>query len=223
MESDAQRIENLLRQHLAMDFAWIARSVTGRSRRSLYRDLAALGYLTSFTHAGSYYTLMDIPQFDKNGLWFFKGAGFSRFGTLKNTVARLVDVSEAGYTHAELKTLLRIRVHNTLLALVLENRIVREVIEKLYVYVSPRSTQAGEQIARRRETGSAVQRDLPAIEVPVVTVIELLLEVIRAGKVLIEASEAARRLCARGIGATVKEAETVYARYGLKALKKTVQ
>jgi hypothetical protein len=46
----------------------------GRSRRSLFRDLASLGYLTSFTHAGRYYTLADIPQFDERGLWFYKTA-----------------------------------------------------------------------------------------------------------------------------------------------------
>ncbi len=54
------------------------------SRMSVFRRLKPLGYLSSFTDAGRYYTLPDIPKFDPLGLWFYQEVGFSRVGTLKS-------------------------------------------------------------------------------------------------------------------------------------------
>jgi len=66
------------------------------SRMSAFRRLRSMGYLTSFTNAGRYYTLSDIPRFDKQGLWFYQDVGFSHAGTLKATVIELVNFSAAG-------------------------------------------------------------------------------------------------------------------------------
>lgn len=51
--------------------------------------------------------------------------------------------------------------------------------------------------------------------------IEVLMEVIRAGQVLIGPAEVVQRLHGRGIQVSVGEAEQVFACYGLNALKKT--
>ena len=211
----------LLRRKQSLDFASIQKVVGGRSRRSLFRDLDSLGYLTSYTHAGRYYTLSDIPQFDEHGLWFYKGIGFSRAGTLKNTLVELIGAAEAGYTHHELRALMHIRVHNTLLALVHDKRVNREHIEKLYVYVSAQRERAQEQVARRGEWLAAGAKVAPVFEVSVITVMEVLIEVIRAGQVLIDPAEVVQRLHGRGIRVSVSEAEQVFVRYGLNALKKT--
>jgi hypothetical protein len=53
---------------------------------------------TSYNKSGQYYALPDVPRFDENGLWWFKGAYFSKYGTLKNTVVHLVGTSSAGLT-----------------------------------------------------------------------------------------------------------------------------
>jgi len=220
MNDMSTRLGRLLRRNQSLDFTSIARAAGGRSRRSLFRDLDSLGYLTSYTHAGRYYTLCDIPQFDDHGLWFHKGIGFSRAGTLKNTLVELIGAAEAGYTHLELKALMHVRVHNTVLALVQEKRVNREHIEKLYVYVSAQRERAREQVARRGEwlaAGEAAR----VFEVPVMTVIEVLMEVIRAGQVLIGPAEVVQRLHGRGIQVSVGEAEQVFVCYELNALKKT--
>jgi hypothetical protein len=221
MSEKATRLARILRRNQTMDFTSIAKAARQRSRRSLFRDLTSVGYLTSFTHAGRYYTLSDIPQFDEHGLWFYKGIGFSRAGTLKSTLGELIEDSEAGYTHHELKGLLHVRVHNTLLSLVHEKRVTREHIEKLYVYASGKLERAKEQMVRRREWLDAQKKVEPVCELPVITVIEVLVEVIRAGQVLIAAPEVVQRLRARGITVTVGEAEQVFSRYGLKGVKKT--
>jgi hypothetical protein len=221
MDETATRLARILRRNQTMDFMSIAKAAGQRSRRSLFRDLTSVGYLTSFTHAGRYYTLSDIPQFDEHGLWFYKGIGFSRAGTLKSTLVELIADSQAGYTHHELKGLLHVRVHNTLLSLVHEKRVTREHIEKLYVYASGKLERAKEQMVRRREWLDAQKKVEPVCELPVITVIEVLVEVIRAGQVLIAAPEVVQRLRARGITVTVGEAEQVFSRYGLKGVKKT--
>jgi len=69
---------------------------------SVFRRLREIGYLSSYTHTGSYYTLADIPEFDDFGLWRHQAIGFSRFGTLKATVARRAENADTGCTHAEL-------------------------------------------------------------------------------------------------------------------------
>jgi hypothetical protein len=95
------------------------------SRMSVFRRLKPLGYLSSFTDAGCYYTLQEIPKFDTLGLWFYQDVGFSRAGTLKATTIDIVHFSEAGKTPTELLNLLRLKVanslHNTLHGLIKAN------------------------------------------------------------------------------------------------------
>ncbi len=76
MNEAAAHLALLFQRNQTMDFASIAKAAGGRSRRSLFRDLASLGYLTSYTHAGRYHTLSDLPQFDEHGLVVLQGYGF---------------------------------------------------------------------------------------------------------------------------------------------------
>ena len=85
-----------------------------RSRMSVFRRLKTLGYLSSFTHAGRYYTLANLPEFDRWGLWFHRQVGFSKVGTLKATIVELVQSASDGMTPKEMRGLLRLPVSNTL-------------------------------------------------------------------------------------------------------------
>jgi hypothetical protein len=38
---------------------------------TVFRRLKALGYLSSYSHRGKYYTLLEIPEFDELGLWSY--------------------------------------------------------------------------------------------------------------------------------------------------------
>ena len=219
MVEATRSLARLLRRKRALDFLEIQAGSGGRSRRSLFRDLASMGYLTSFTHAGRYYTLADIPQFDEHGLWFHQGIGFSRAGTLKKTLVERVAVAEAGCTHRELEALLHIRVHNTLLGLVHDQLITRERIEKLYLYVSAEAKRAAAQVATRRERMDAATEE---VALPDDTVIDVLLEVIHAGKVVVAPAVVAERLRARGVPVTAAQVELVYAHYDF-TVKKTAR
>ena len=209
----------LFRRFPIVDMDTLFRILKTRSRMSTFRRLKEIGYYSSYTHTGRYYTLADIPYFDDYGLWFCQGIGFSKSVTLKATIVALVNNASAGFTHDELNNLLRIRVHNTLLSLVRESLIRRERIEKAFLYINAEPDQAAEQISRRREQLFATQKE-PFI-IPVTAVIEVLIETIHAGQVHIAPSLIADRLSARGLPITIKQVEHVFTQYKINSEKKT--
>jgi hypothetical protein len=193
----------------------------GRSQRSLFRDLAAHGYLSSYTHAGRYFTLVDIPDFDEQGLWHFQDIGFSRAGTLKETVASQVACSPAGYTHAELKRMLRVRVHNTLLDLVRQGRISRRELEDVLLYLNADADKAAEQVATRESITrirAEALRPLTSEEI-----VETLVEALRAAPEVPSPQAVSQRLVARGVKLTAVQVGQVFDAYGLVPGKKTVR
>ena len=218
--TDAKKaLATLFRKQPVVDLTTLCRTLHTNSRMSVFRRLKETGYLSSYTHRGAYYTLTDVPGFDEYGLWFHQGVGFSRNGTLRTTLVQLVDISEAGYSHRELEALLRIRVQNTLTSLIRERRLARKRIEELYLYVSVQTKRAVAQMAKRRERIIVASEELT---LPNDTVIEVLLEVVRGGKVLVTPPVVAERLRARGVPVAAAQAEQVYARYGIE-VKKTAR
>lgn len=182
-----------------------------RSRRSLFRDLSSIGYFSSYSHTGRYYTLRSVPDFDTDGLWHYQGIGFSRDGTLKSTVCRLVEVSDSGRTQHELQLRLGVRVHNPLLELVERKKLGREPIDGEYLYVAAKRAQAAAQLERRRDLQAAQPVVAPSLEV------EVLLEVIHGVRLPEpDAAKLAARLAARGIRASVAEVAAVLEHHGLK-------
>lgn len=218
-EENGEGLQKLVRRSHVVTLEDLYTALDTRSRMTVFRRLRMVDYLTSFTHGGRYYTLIDVPQFDDNGLWFFQGIGFSHAGTLKSTLVKLVVAADAGHTHNELQALLHVRVHNALLGLVRDQLISRERIEKLYLYVSAAAKRAAAQTRRRRELFAGAAETVT--EVPVVLVIEVLLELVREGPVLTAPSVVAKRLGARGISATVDQVKQVFASHGLATSKKT--
>ena len=193
----------------------------GRSRRAVFRDLSGLGYRSSFTHAGRYYTLRDIPQFDRFGLWFHRDIGFSEAGTLKQTVALQVEQTPDGRTHNELQHLLRVRVHNTLLDLLRQRRIRRERLARVYLYVSADPTRAAAQVSARKElTASLAEMLRVATDEEVV---EVLVEALRAAPEIPDPAVVAGRLVARGVRLEPHHVTQVYEEHGLSPEKKTAR
>lgn len=221
MASKASQLARIFRRKRVMDMSSLVDVVGGRSRRSVFRDLAAIGYLSSYTHTGRYYTLAHIPEFDEHGVWFFQGVGFSKVGTLKSTVAALVHAAEAGRRHDELEIIVRIRVHNTLLILVRDSSIGRKRIAGTYLYVSADQSRATEQIARRKALLAETPQGKAVL--PDTTAIEVLGEALVAGGVRIAPQVVAARLSARGVIVSSAQVEEVFSRYGIDAGKKTAR
>jgi hypothetical protein len=217
MDNHLKSLRRVLRQHKVLDISGLQRAVKGRSRRSLFRDLAALGYQTSFTHTGRYYTLQEISDFDEQGLWFYGEIGFSRAGTLKETVAQQVEETPQGRTHGELSRLLRVRVHNTLLDLVRAKRIGREPYRGRLLYVSAKAVRASEQLQYREETDRAIAEMLR------VATDEEVVEALKEAPEIPAPERVARRLVARGIRLEPHHVKQVYEEHGLVPGKKTAR
>ena len=104
---------------------------------TIYRNLKPLDYISSYSHAGKYYSLQRLAEFDRYGLWQYFDIHFSNSGTLKNTVISLLEQSESGYPAKELQEILQVTPHNVLLSLCRENQIIREQIGNNFVYFHP--------------------------------------------------------------------------------------
>lgn len=219
-QAAAKALQRLFRRSLVADIDGLFDVLQTRSRMSVFRRLHEVGYRSSYTHAGRYYTLESIPTFDDRGLWFHQDVGFSRWGTLRATLVEWMDMAPAGFTHEELEGLLHIRVHNTLLGLVHEGKVGREPFEGAFLYVSVQAARRAEQRARRTE-GPGGHSTAPVLAPA--TVIEVLVEALQAGRVRVCADVVAARLRARGIDVAVEQVEEVLGQYGVETEKKTAR
>jgi hypothetical protein len=104
---------------------------------TIHRILKQLSYVSSYSHAGKYYSLNRLAKFDPQGLWHFDDIHFSNTGTLKKTILELLNKSKNGYTAKELEEVLKVFPHNVLLALTQNNKVVRDQTENNFVYFSP--------------------------------------------------------------------------------------
>lgn len=221
-EASARALRALFRRQPAADLQALFAALGTRSRMSVFRRLREVGYFSSYSHTGRYYTLSDIPDFDAHGLWHYQAIGFSQRGTLRATVAWLVEEADSGRTHAELQALLRLEVYNTLLGLVHSGTIRREEIAAAYLYVSSDEKQARRQIEARRRQVSEAERPLLRLP-PEGVVLLVLVEALHASAGLPAPSVVAARLTARGEEVSPEQVGRVYEHFGLEPGKKTAE
>jgi hypothetical protein len=144
------------------------------SRSTVIRRLREHHYYSSYNFAGKFLTIDEVAEFDARGLWAWKGARFSRYGTLKNTVEHFVQASVRGMTHEELLTLLSVRTHNVLLDLVEAKRIQRARLGPTFVYLSSQGAAQREQILQRESQLGDVQKPAPTSRQVIATLLELI-------------------------------------------------
>ncbi len=223
--SKTEQVRRILMRKRVADQETLKRATDGRNRRSLFRDLAKLDHFSSYTHAGRFYTLPGIPEFDEHGLWFHKEIGFSQAGTLKDTVALLVKRSHAGYFHRELEGIVRVGVHNTLLDLCRSSLIQRQSLgPRRYLYLNADSEHAAQQLQQRK----AILADGPIPQPPIHVgsigaIIAILVETIHASKKLPSVAEVTRRLALRNVCVVADQVEQIWSHYGIHKQKKTVE
>jgi hypothetical protein len=146
-----QGIQNLLNRKMIAAINELKSAAGTSSTMTVFRSLTRLGYLSSYSHRGQYYTLRRIPDFDDLGLWSCRSVMFSQYGNLVETVAVIVERSEAGYTSNELEVILQVEVKHTLLQLVRQEKIARRKIESTFVYTSANAGERRRQILMRSE------------------------------------------------------------------------
>lgn len=150
----ATLLENLFEKQKVATLPELQSALGCQARMTVFRKLNALSYLSSYSHAGRYYTLPQIAQWNDRGLWFCKEIRFSKEGTLKRTVERWVAGSEGGYFELELEKGLGVMVRGTLLDLLREDRLAREKVSGRYLYGSPEAgVRLRQTLARRSQEG----------------------------------------------------------------------
>jgi hypothetical protein len=146
----ASELARLLHTKTIATMPQLKKALGTSSDATIFRKLKELSYLTSYTHSGRYYTLADIPVFDDQGLWFFRGAGFSRYGTLLSTAEALIGRSEAGWYENELTAVLQVSVKEALLGLVRQGRVAREKVGGRYLYATVDRRARKKQVLGRK-------------------------------------------------------------------------
>lgn len=178
---------------------------------SVRRFLAEVGYFSSFTHNGTWYTLRATPQFDQDGLWFHHGIGFSRAGSLTLTLVELIRLSPAGMTAEMVGEKLHCRCHSMLVQLTRNEKIARQRVGRAHLYLAADPHAADLQ--------RQVMPVLPEPHLPAEIVVLVLVEFIRTPEATFEQLASAIK---RGRGVTIKatQIEKIFSEHGLK---KTLQ
>lgn len=132
-EQGAERARKTFERRKTMTLGEVAefiRSSIHTARRRLKQWQAT----NSYNHNGRYYTLPDVPEFDSNGLWHWRGVFFSKYGNLKQTVIALVQSSVAGLDAGELGTLVGLDPRSFLSAFATEPKLRREKTQGRFIY-----------------------------------------------------------------------------------------
>src|SRR5450755_1603253 len=117
---------------------------------TVFRKLKPLGYITSYSHRGRYYTLHEIALFDEKGLWSQATVWFSQLGTLLSTAESFVNRSPRGFFADELAGALHVDVQDALHQLTQQRRVTRQMVSGLYLYTAiDRAVQQGQLLTRR--------------------------------------------------------------------------
>ncbi len=206
-----QVLLDLLKTKPVVEFQDILAALDGASSSTAFRYLRQVPYRSSYNHNGRYYTLYEASRYDRFGLLHHGDIYFSRDGTLKPTVRRLIQESEAGFTQRELKELLRVRVQNFLHALLEEREVQRERLEGLYHYLHAEPELGQAQLRRRIEDIAAAKES--KVEIDDTMAIRVLLVLIRyAGS---KPDQVVRHLRGYSPPIPLKQVEAVFARYAI--------
>jgi hypothetical protein len=115
---------------------------------SVKRFLKQIGYFSSFTHNSKWYTLDWIPNFNKDGLWFYEGIGFSKHGTLNKTILHFIEQSRQGLSAKQLAEKLSSPVYAVLNHIHKTGMIDRLKTQKGFIYLSIEPDKKKQQIRR---------------------------------------------------------------------------
>jgi hypothetical protein len=183
---------------------------------SVRRFLAEVGYYSSFTHNGVWYTLQSIPRFGKNGLWFYRDIGFSRAGSLTKTLIALITKSPAGMSAEMLGETLQCRCHGVLVNLWRKGSIQREKMGRCQVYFAADPNKAN----RQRQARSA--QHTPRVQFSAELAVLVLAEFIRSPDSSFD--QLAKKISQnKRVTVRTEQIEHLFDQHGLKKMMRTAE
>ena len=148
---DATYLQKLLTSNKIASLPELKRALGTTGTMTVYRKLGELGYRSSYSHRGKYYTLEDIARFDQDGLWSHHDVWFSRYGNLVETSRELIEGSQGGLATDELEAVVHVNPKQALLKLCRAGCVHRERIGGLYVHFSSDATVRKRQVLHRQQ------------------------------------------------------------------------
>src|SRR5260370_33701191 len=151
---DPQALRKHLLRHKIATMPELKEALGTTANLTVFRKLKPLDYLASYTHRGRYYALRETARFDDAGLWSHDAVWFSRHGTLVTTIESFVHQSPRGSFADELADTLHAEVQDPLHDLGRAERLARSEVAGRFLYTSPESRQARDQIRTRQTAPS---------------------------------------------------------------------
>jgi hypothetical protein len=183
---------------------------------SVRRFLVEVGYYSSFTHNGGWYTIRSIPRFGRDGLWFYRDIGFSRAGSLTKTLIALITGSPAGLSAEMLGETLRCRCHAVLVNLWRKGKIERQKIGRCHVYFATDPHKAASQ------RQALAMQALPEVRFSAEIAVLVLAEFIRSPDSSFE--QLAEKISrSKKVAVTAKQIEQLFDQHGLKKTMQTAR
>jgi len=164
LQYHAQTLEALFDKEKILTLDAMKKALGTTAKMTVFRKLKSLSYRASYSHAGKYYTLNEMAQYDQHGLWNYRQVCFSKHGSLLNTVEALVRASEVGYFAHELQELVHVRVHTPLLKLTASGHLRRESLAPGYLYLAPPAWKS-QLKARKQILEAAASGDKPSADI----------------------------------------------------------
>jgi len=137
----AEKLVRLLNDQKVATMPQLKRALGTAVTYTVLRKLSPLGYRSSYSHGGAYYTLDAIAHYDELGLWACRDIHFSQQGTLLSTAQAL---------GPELEAVVHVAAKDALRQLVQAGRLFRREWEGRYLYCALDRTRRQEQWAARQ-------------------------------------------------------------------------
>lgn len=141
-----QRLTGLFEQKKCYTISELCERL-GYAAISIKRFLKQIGYHSSFTHNSKWYTLRSVPDFNRDGLWFYEGIGFSRHGNLKQTILHLIAQSRQGLSARQLAEKLSVPGHAVLNHMYKAGVIDRLKTREGFIYLSADARKKQRQVS----------------------------------------------------------------------------
>jgi hypothetical protein len=128
---------------------------------------------TSINQNGRYYTLPNIPVFDKNGLWRYQTVLFSKHGNLTKSIIELIRVAPKGLSAAEIANILDLTPNSSFISRIKNvSGVKREKHQGRFIYFSDQSELYSSQKHRRYFNQGAV--DFPTDAQAIIILVHLI-------------------------------------------------
>lgn len=162
-----ETLRTYLRRHTIAQLPELKAALGTHADLTVFRKLKALGYLSSYSHRGRFYTLAEMACFDEDGLWSHEDVWFSRHGTLVATLEAWIDPSPRGWFSEELADRLHVAVQDPLHGLVRQGRLRRTALAGRFLYTSAGAQRSRDQRRARRAADTVpVVAEVAALQVP---------------------------------------------------------